>query len=560
MKKDNLTRIGQGMFNNIFKKSSSVLLAGLFCFFVTASADAAEFVIFHTSDVHGAINAHDDPTAKGEFKPLMGGYAVLQNLINKTKEKAEYKGARFMYFDSGDFFQGTPIVDRTKGGVMIDMLNKLGANGTTLGNHEFDYSYENLQKQMIEKKFPVLCCNAFDKRTGELLPFATEYAVFAHDGIKIGVIGVDTPETKWISFEKNVENIEFKDPVPIVTALAKKLKKNGCDFIIMLSHLGLNADVEFLKKAEGVDLILGGHTHVVKQDFVYAGPKNTPIVHSGCSCEHASVVTLDIDGISKPKMSVRSVSLYQKDIGEDGFIKNLSEDYLKDLRSEMTKVICQNKVNLYRGVAGGNSAAGYLVGDAMRTVGKADMAFLNFGGCRKSIFKGNITVEDIFMVQPFENAIEIVKMTGAEIKHVYELSLSVPTVKIGDEDKKQALEQFNCVIDGLRLEVGAGYGFLIPSGVKIYFDLSKPSMHRITKMVDMNDKEIEDNKVYKVAFNDFLVDGGDGFAILKTFPQKEKTDILVRDAVIRYVEELKVIEKVPANRVFNASLTEEFLE
>ena len=230
------------MLNKLFKKSSSIVLAGLFGFMITTCADAAQFVIFHTSDVHGSINAHDDPAAKGDFKAQMGGYAVLKNLINQTKQKAEFKGARFMYFDSGDFFQGTPIVDRTKGGVMIDLLNNLGANGTTLGNHEFDYSYENLQKQMKNKKFPVLCCNAFDKRTGELLSFATEYAVFAHDGIKIGVIGVDTPETKWISFEKNVENIEFKDPVPIATELAKKLKKNGCDFVIMLSHLGLNAD------------------------------------------------------------------------------------------------------------------------------------------------------------------------------------------------------------------------------------------------------------------------------------------------------------------------------
>ena len=413
---------------------------------------------------------------------------------------------------------------------------------------------------MQNKKFPVLCCNAFDKRTGELLSFATEYAVFAHDGIKIGVIGVDTPETKWISFEKNVENIEFKDPVPIATELAKKLKKSGCDFIIMLSHLGLNADIEFLKKAEGIDMILGGHTHVVKKDFVYAGPNNTPIVHSGCSCEHASVVTLDIDGINKPKMTVNSVSLYQKDIGEDTFIKNLSEDYLKDLRSEMTKVIFENKVNLYRGIAGGNSPAGFLVADAMRIVGKADVAFLNFGGCRRSIYKGKITVEDIFLVQPFENAIEIVQMSGAELKHIYELSLSVPVVQIGQDDKTAAMEQFNTVIDGLRLEVGAGYGFLIPSGVKIYFDLTKPSMHRITKMVDLNGKEIDDAKTYKVAFNDFLVDGGDGFAILKTFPKKEKTDILVRDAVIRYIEELKLIDKVPENRIYNASLTETPLE
>lgn len=550
------------MINNFIKKTSTALLVTLMGLMIATSADAAEFVIFHTSDVHGSINAHDDPASKADIKPLLGGYAILKNLITKTKEKAEFKGARFMYFDSGDFFQGTPVVDRTKGGVMIDMLNNLGANGTTLGNHEFDYSYENLQNKMKEKKFPVLCCNAFDKRTGELLPFATEYVVYAHDGIKIGVIGVDTPETKIISFEKNVENVEFRDPVPIATALAKKLKKNGCDFIIMLSHLGLNADIEFLKKAEGIDLILGGHTHVVKKDFVYAGPNNTPIVHSGCNCEQASIVTLNIDGINKPTLKIKSVPLYQQEIGEDVAIKDLSEDYLKELRAEMTKVLCKNKVNLYRGVAGGNSPAGFLMADAMRIYGKADVAFVNFGGCRKSIFKGNVTTEDIFLVQPFENALEIIKMTGKDLKHIYELSLSVPAVKISDDEKAHCLQQENTIVDGLRLQVAAGYGYLIPSGVKIYCDIRKPAMNRITKMTDMNGVEIDDNKYYKVAFNDFLVGGGDGFAVLKEFPEsaKEKTDILVRDALIRYVEDLKVIEKVPEDRVFNAALTEEHLE
>lgn len=550
------------MLNNMFRKTSTALLAGLFSFTMAVSANAAEFVIFHTSDVHGSINAHDDPASKEDTKPLLGGYAILQKLIKDYKEKAEYKGARFMYFDSGDFFQGTPIVDRTKGAVMIDMLNNLGANATTLGNHEFDYSYENLQEKMKEKKFSVLCCNAFDKRTGELLSFASEYAVFAHQGVKLGVIGVDTPETKWISFEKNVENIEFRDPVPIATALAKKLKSNGCDFVIMLSHLGINSDIEFLKKAEGIDMILGGHTHVVKKDFVYAGPNNTPIVHSGCNCEQASVVTINIDGLNKPEMSVKSVPLFQKDIGEDGFIKNLSEDYLKDLRAEMTKVICDNKVNLYRGVAGGNVPAGFLMADAMRIYGKADVAFVNFGGCRKSIYKGKVTVEDIFMVQPFENALEIITMTGKDLKRIYELSISVPTVKLSEDEKAFCLEQENTVVDGLRLEVGAGYGYLIPSGIKVNIDIRKPAMQRIIKMTDMNGVEIDDNKTYKVAFNDFLCDGGDGFKELKEFPEsaKELTDILVRDALIRYVEDLKVIDKVPEDRVFNAALKEEHLE
>lgn len=548
------------MFNNAFKKTSTALLAGLFSLFAAVAADAAEFVIFHTSDVHGMINEHGDPTDKSDNKPLIGGYAALKSLINQYKNDADLKGARFMYFDSGDFFQGTPVVDKTKGGVMIEMLNRLEANGATLGNHEFDYSYENLKKQMEKKKFPLLCCNVFDRNTGKILPFATNYIVYAHDGVKVGVIGIDTPETAIISFEKNIRDVEFRDPAPIVTDLAKKLRKYGCDYIILLSHLGLGEDMEFVKRAEGVDLILGGHTHLLKKEIVYAGPNNTPIVHSGSSCENANVVFLNIDDNKKVELKLKSVPLYINEIGKDESIDSLAEEYLKDLKTEMTRVLCNNKVNLYRGVAGGNSPAGFVMADAMRKYGNADVAFVNFGGVRKSIFKGNVTVEDCFMLQPFENAIEVLKMTGAQLKDVYERCLSVEAILMGEDDKASALEQFNTVVDGYRLAVGNGYGFLIPSGVKIYFDLRKPGMHRITKMTDMEDKPIDDNKIYRVAFNDFLVGGGDGFACLSEYKDTEKMGIFARDALIKYIEEMNVIDKVPEDRIFNASLKEERLE
>ncbi|MEW6712025.1 MAG: metallophosphatase, partial [Candidatus Riflebacteria bacterium] len=218
-------------------------------------AASAELIIFHTSDTHGSIAAHADPTAKDEPRPLIGGFAVLKKLMDTYREDPANSKARIMYLDSGDFFQGTPVVDRTKGAVMIDFMNRIGVEATTLGNHEFDYSYENLVEQMEKAQFPVICCNVFEKATGRLVPFAEPYRVLAHQGFKIGIIGVDTPETPSISVEKNIKDLDFRAPEPIVQKIADRLRASGVDFIILLSHLGYESDLEFVEKVRGIDLI-----------------------------------------------------------------------------------------------------------------------------------------------------------------------------------------------------------------------------------------------------------------------------------------------------------------
>lgn len=534
----------------------------LFVFYLVLSANAAEFVIFHTSDVHGAIAAHGDPTAKEEPKPLMGGYAVLKNLINSYRDNPEYANARLVYLDSGDFFQGTPIVDRTKGGVMIDMLNHMNAKAVTLGNHEFDYSYQNLVEQFKKKHFPVVCCNVFEKATGKLPPFAQPYTVITHQGCKIGIIGIDTPETATISFEKNVKDLIFSEPIPLIKPIIKKLRKSGVHFIILLSHLGFDADLKLAAEVEGIDLILGGHTHTLKKEIALAQPFDTPIIHSGSSCEHTSVIHLDInqETSSKPVLKLVSTPLYVDKIGYDPAIKKIEEEYLKDLKAEMAEIIGETKVNLYRGVSGGDSPEGSLVADAMRKYSEADFAFINFGGVRQPFYKGDITIEDVFMVQPFDNYVEIIEMNGFQLRNLVERSLSNEARLINSEDKTFALENYNIRSEGLRLVVGPEYGYLLPSGLQITYDPSLLPMKRIVKLTTDKGEELEAEKTYKVAFNDFIANGGDGYAILRDFKNRNKTELLVRDVVIKHIKDLKTINERPAKRIFNLKLTEESLD
>lgn len=546
------------MFRNtaLIRVTRFSLLFSLLVLFFTSAVFSAEFIIFHTSDIHGAINAHPDPAAKETPKPLIGGFSVLQNLMNSYKNDPAHYGKRIMYLDSGDFFQGTPIVDRTKGAVMIDMLNRMKVDAVTLGNHEFDYSYQNLIEQMGKKEFPVICCNVFEKATGKIPFFCQPYMVFTHQGRKIGLIGVDTPDTASISFEKNVKDLIFAEPEPIVRPIVSTLRKSGVDFIILLSHLGYAPDLKIAAQIEGIDLILGGHNHLLKTEFTWVSPYNTAVVHPGSSCEHVSIIHLNLESPGEPMMRLESVPLLLSEIGEDPAIKAVEESYLKDLRVEMQQVIGRSEVNLFRGISGGDSPEGSVIADAMRRYSEADVAFINFGGIRQPIFKGDITVEDAFMVQPFDNFVEIMNLTGAQLRNLVERSLSNDSVAVNDEDRKTTLANFNMSASGLKLVVGPDYGYLLPSGLFITYDPEKPKMQRLISLTTDKGEQIDDTKIYKVAINDFLADGGDGYTVLREYRDRYKMDLLVRDALIRYIKDEKVIAARPEKRITNIKLEE----
>ncbi|MGM0599940.1 MAG: bifunctional metallophosphatase/5'-nucleotidase [Candidatus Rifleibacteriota bacterium] len=517
----------------------------------------AEIVIFHTSDIHGAISAHPDPTSQEKPKPLMGGFSTLKALMDSYKSRPENFNARFFYFDSGDYFQGTPVVDKTKGKVMIDMFNHLGLDAATLGNHEFDYTYQTLLKQMQHKKFPIVCCNLIEKETQKLASYAKPYLVFSHKGFKIGVIGIDSPETPSISVEKNIKDLIFLDPVSIVKDLVKNMRMAEVDYIILLSHLGYEADLKFLEKVEGIDLVLGGHSHTVSTKADWVGPCNTALIHPGSSLEHATVVkvVLDDDGSSTLDAEIRP--LYVDEIGQDKQILELEDQYLEEIRKKMARVIGYSEIDLHRGVNGGDSPEGSFIADAMSHAVNSDFAFINFGGIRNPIFAGKITVGDAFLVQPFNNKIFTLNMTGTQLIDLIERFLSNEFRPMNEEDRQYVTKHYHIKADGLRRVVGPDYGYLHPSNLKITFDPSREPMNRIISVTDLDGNKIIHSKKYKVAISDFVANGGDGFTNLKKITDRVKSDILVRDALINYIKAKKEIKAYPQKRLINTKLSSE---
>ena len=216
--------------------------------------------ITHTNDTHSCIypiNPNFSDTAHANKAGYIRRYALIEDL-----RAAHPEG--MLLFDSGDFSQGSPYYNLFHGDVEVGLMNLMGYNAATIGNHEFDFGLENMARIFRMAKFPIVCCN-YDFRGTPVDGTVTPYYIIEQGGLKIGVLGVCPPLAGLVATE-NFGATKYLDPVVEANRIAAQLKQQQhCDLVICLSHLGWNAEVIndqiLIANTRNIDLVLGGHTH-----------------------------------------------------------------------------------------------------------------------------------------------------------------------------------------------------------------------------------------------------------------------------------------------------------
>ena len=186
-----------------------------------------------------------------------------------------------MLFDSGDFSQGSGYYTLFKGEVEVGLMNMMGYDCATIGNHEFDFGLDNMAKLFRMANFPIVCSN-YDCKGTVLEDLVKPYIVLKRNGLKIGVFAL-APAMKGLVFDANCEGITYLDPAETAQKYIDILRKQEkCDLVICVSHLGWNiegdCDESFLSKTEGCDLVLGGHTHTYMPVLEYTPDKNGKLI------------------------------------------------------------------------------------------------------------------------------------------------------------------------------------------------------------------------------------------------------------------------------------------
>ena len=456
---------------------------------------AGKTVILHSNDVHGAIK----------------GYANIAAL------KAEYEaqGATVILVDAGDYSQGTTYVSSTKGLDAVKMMNVAGYDFATLGNHEFDYGYEQLKSNMSEAKFKVLCANVLDAEGNSIFD-AT--AIKEVNGVKIGFFGLETPETQTKANPALIKGLQFlggEKMYECAQAQVAALKDAGADIIVCLAHLGIdgesepNRSVDLFAKVEGIDFIIDGHSHSVMEK----GPSDEPIQSTGTQFKNIGVIV--IDNATKTIESNKLVAVTEES-AKDKAVEVAAADIIERITAEYGAVFAKSEVELNGDKAPGNrnmeTNLGDLITDSMmwQILKDADslavpaeniVAVTNGGGIRAWIHKGEITKNDVFTVLPFGNTLTVVYVKGADLLEALEASTYCTPAPVGGFPQ----------IAGMKITVvtKAEYDANAETypGSTYY---GPKSINRVT-IDEVNGKPFDPNATYAVATNNFTAAGGDTY-------------------------------------------------
>ena len=232
-----------------------------------AGARGRKITILHTNDTHSCIyplNRHlADTLLAGR-----GGFVRRAEMVRQERRKEP----ELLLLDSGDFSQGSTYYTLYKGDVEVGLMNLMGYDAATLGNHEFDYGVDNLARLARKAEFPIVCAN-YDFTGTPLEGLIKPYTIIKRNGVKIGIFGV-SPQLDGLVMAESCKGVKYNDPVKAANDVARLLKeREKCDLVICLSHLGWDLigtdDTEMMPQTRNIDIILGGHSHSYFTEMKY---------------------------------------------------------------------------------------------------------------------------------------------------------------------------------------------------------------------------------------------------------------------------------------------------
>lgn len=480
---------------------------------------AGKTVILHTNDVHGAIQ----------------DYAKVAAL----KADYEARGADVYLVDAGDFSQGSVYVSLHKGADAITMLNAVGYDYVTLGNHEFDYGAQQLADNLKKANFDILCSNVLDADGDPAADEAVTSEVEG-SGLKIGFFGLATPETKTKANPALIKGLTFLSGEELYKCAQEQidwLKQENADVIICLAHLGVdkesqpNTSYDLYKNTTGIDFIIDGHSHSV----MTKGPNGEPIQSTGTALANVGVIT--IDNATKKIESNELIAL--KDYtGSDAAVAAAAKAIMDPIDAAYGEVFAKSAVDLNGAKAPGNRTEetnmGDLITDAMMWAIKTkapsvDMtnavAITNGGGIRAAIKKGDITKKDINTVLPFGNTLAVVYVKGSELLEALEASTYCTPEAVGGFPQFAGME--------VELNIAPKYdknAEKYPGSE--YF--GPKTINRIT-IKSINGKAFDPNATYAVITNNFMAAGGDTYYAFAAAKEQFDTGLPLDEILMEYI-------------------------
>lgn len=476
-------------------------LMGTAALALSAGMASAEYTlhILHTNDMHSrieSINKYDSTcNAEGEAEgSCFGGVARVKTAIDA--KKASLDNQNVIVLDAGDPFQGSLFYTTYKGAAEAEFMAQMGYDAMAVGNHEFDDGPQGLADFIEKVSFPVISGN-LDLSAEETLNGKVEnHVVLEVGGKKIGVISALATDT--VETSSPGPNVVFQDEIEALQADVATLQGEGVDIIIALNHVGLTKDLAIAEAVDGIDVVIGGHSHTLMSNDDAETPAYPTMVGDAAVAQAYAytkylghlTVTFDDDGnvtaaSGDPMLldaSVEPNAAFTARIAEMG----------APIEEMKTRVVAEAA----EAIEGGRDTCramecpmGSLIADAMLDRVKdqgIEIAIQNGGGIRASIDAGEVTMGEVLTVLPFQNTLSTFQVSGAAIVAALENGVG-------------------------QIEEGAGR-FPQVAGMSYAFDVAKPAGERVSDVM-VGGAPIDMDKVYGVVSNNYVRNGGDGYAM-----------------------------------------------
>ena len=366
---------------------------------VAVKPDAvAELTILYTNDEHGWM----EPTER------YGGAAGMMGL---WKEKEGYtEDGPFLVLSGGDMWTGPAISTWTHGESMTAVLNAMGYDAATIGNHEFDWKIDGIKERANQAEFPFLSANIKEKETGDQADWAQPYRIVEVNGVKVGVIGLTTTDTPTSTFPDNVKDYDF---IPYTDALYEyvpEMKKRGAELLVIDGHFGEPTMDSLAPVAAelGISIISGGHSH----QRVNKMSDGVAIIEAGARMSHYGKIDIVFDTVADTIISLQQELIANSGGNPDPEIESIVEYWRSKVDSSLSQVIGYVNTDISQN---SNEMHNMIMDSWLEKFPSADISMTNSGGIRQSILKGEITLEDIVGVLPFENNIVQLELTGQQV-------------------------------------------------------------------------------------------------------------------------------------------------
>lgn len=471
------------------------------------------FTILHTNDIHASFLPHEAYWVRSEVKPMIGGFSELSWMVDSVRKAKPVS----VLLDGGDVMTGNPISDveykGASGGGLFEMMNAMGYEAWTIGNHDLDISQDNLRKLTHIASFPTVSANLVDT-LGELTLNNKPYIILKKDGLRIGVIGLMSKELFLLTNTNNLKGLKVLPPAQVAQKYIDEIAKET-DVTVALTHEGVDDDSVLAVSTQGLNIIIGGHSHtrLEKPKMV----NGVIICQTGANCENLGVLDVTVENHKVTSFDGKLLRLWVQHPKQDNQLAKLIDAIKTKVDREYDEVVGTLVSDWKRGYQG-ESNIGDFIADAMREASNADVGITNNSGIRKDLKAGPIKKLDLFEICPFRNYLCTFTLSGKDLR---------------------------AFVKGELESISKGRSSLQMSGITCRWKLQDGNIQ--IQSLKVGNQDVDDAKQYTVTTSDFIITQADKY--LRMTPSSVVTSTtLMFDAMLAKVKKGKSINSQVENR------------